>query len=110
MSEISREELQTLRMQGDFAAEAIQMNSTGTERDKLISAFLAGIKYQRRHPNGGSTITFTLPTEMEHVEIEIVKFTIAYYHGDKKAAAKALGVSLKTIYNKLEKEKQRDAR
>jgi DNA-binding NtrC family response regulator len=107
MSEISREELPELRLHGDFAAEAIQMNSTGTERDKLISAFLAGIKYERRHPRGGSTITFTLPTELEHVEIEVIKFTIGYYHGDKKAAAKALGISLKTIYNKLEKDQAR---
>jgi DNA-binding NtrC family response regulator len=106
MSEISRDELETLRMQGDFAAEAIQMNSTGSERDKLITAFLAGVKYERRHPHGKATITFTLPAEMEHVEIEIVKFTVGYYHGDKKAAAKALGVSLKTIYNKLEKDRQ----
>src|SRR5688572_8399677 len=106
MSEISREELPTLRMQGEFAAEAIQMNSTGTERDKLISAFIAGIKYQRRHPHGEPTITFTVPTDLERVEIEIVKFTISFFHGDKRAAAKALGISLKTVYNKLEKDKQ----
>lgn len=55
-----------------------------------------------------STITFTLPVDLEHVEIEVIKFTIAYYHGDKKAAASALGISLKTVYNKLEKEQERE--
>lgn len=107
MSEISREELETLRMHGDFAGEAIQMNSTGSERDKLVSAFMAGIKYERRHPHGRHSITFTLPVDLEHVKIEVIKFTIAHYGGDKKAAAKALGISLKTIYNKLETEERR---
>lgn len=54
-----------------------------------------------------STITFTLPVDLEHAEIELIKFTIAYYHGDKRSAATALGISLKTIYNKLAKEEAR---
>jgi two-component system response regulator HydG len=52
-------------------------------------------------------VGFTLPVDLEHAEIEIIKATIKYYEGDKKRAAIALGISLKTIYNKLEREEQR---
>lgn len=46
-----------------------------------------------------------IPTKLEDVELAVIKATIAHFNGDKKAAAKALDVSLKTIYNKLEKER-----
>lgn len=52
-------------------------------------------------------VIFPIPTSLEHVEMMMIKSTITFFHGDKKAAAKALGVSLKTIYNKLEKERPR---
>lgn len=50
-------------------------------------------------------ITFTLPISLDTAEISLIKATINYFHGDKKAAANALGISLKTIYNKLERER-----
>lgn len=52
-----------------------------------------------------ATITFQIPTDLERVKRDLVKLTVDHYNGDKKMAAKALGVSLKTIYNFLSKEK-----
>ncbi len=49
-------------------------------------------------------ITFPIPMSLARIEYEVIKFTIAYYKGDKRAAADALGISLKTIYNKLKQE------
>lgn len=48
-------------------------------------------------------VTFTLPVDLEAAEQIIIMTTIAYYKGDKRQASVALGISLKTIYNKLEK-------
>ena len=53
------------------------------------------------------TITFPIPVRLDRIVIEVVKATIGYYKGDKRAAAKSLGISLKTVYNKLERENAR---
>ena len=50
------------------------------------------------------TVTFPIPMKLEDVELSVIKATITHFHGDKKAAAEALGVSLKTVYNKLKGE------
>lgn len=52
-------------------------------------------------------VVFPIPSSLEYVEMMMIKSTLAYFNGDKKAAAKALGVSLKTIYNKLGQDKTR---
>lgn len=49
------------------------------------------------------SVTFTLPIELAAAEEELIVRTIAYYKGDKRQASIALGISLKTVYNKLEK-------
>jgi DNA-binding NtrC family response regulator len=35
------------------------------------------------------------------VERDLILSTLAHFHGDKKMAAATLGVSLKTLYNRL---------
>jgi DNA-binding NtrC family response regulator len=60
---------------------------------------------------GSSKVTNIVQTDsnpligrtLADLEREAILATLAYHGGDKAKAAKALGVSLKTIYNKLEK-------
>lgn len=49
-------------------------------------------------------VTFMLPVRLEKAEATIIKATLNYFKGDKRATAKSLGISLKTVYNKLGKE------
>jgi DNA-binding NtrC family response regulator len=35
------------------------------------------------------------------VEQELIELTLAHFDGDKKAAAETLGISLNTLYNRL---------
>ncbi|HEU4622385.1 MAG TPA: helix-turn-helix domain-containing protein, partial [Burkholderiaceae bacterium] len=41
-------------------------------------------------------------TPLAEVQREIIFATLAHFDGDKRLAAQALGVSLKTLYNRLE--------
>lgn len=50
------------------------------------------------------TVTFPIPIKLEDVELHVIRATIQHFHGDKRAAADALGISLKTVYNKLKGE------
>ena len=49
--------------------------------------------------NGG--LTFTAGTPLADVERRLILASLAHFGGDKKQTADALGVSLKTIYNRL---------
>jgi DNA-binding NtrC family response regulator len=46
-------------------------------------------------------VEFEVGTPLEEVEQQLIIATLDRYRGDKRRAAKALGVSLKTIYNRL---------
>lgn len=47
------------------------------------------------------TIRFRVGTTFEEIEREVLLQTLAHVHYNKREAARVLGVSLKTIYNKL---------
>lgn len=49
----------------------------------------------------GHEIRFSIGTTLEEIEREVLLKTLAHFHNNKREAARALGVSLKTIYNKL---------
>lgn len=51
--------------------------------------------------DGLGTILFRVGTTLDAVEREVVLKTLAHCRNDKREAARLLGVSLKTIYNKL---------
>jgi len=61
-----------------------------------------------RGPGGQRTVTregtLTLPigTSLGRAQREFILATLAHYGGDKRMAADALGVSLKTLYNRLD--------
>lgn len=46
-------------------------------------------------------IRFAIGTSLDDIEREALMKTLAHFHNNKREAARALGVSLKTIYNKL---------
>lgn len=48
-----------------------------------------------------SPLRFTLGTPLHEFEKRFILATLDHYHGDKRSAAEALGVSLKTLYNRL---------
>ena len=48
-----------------------------------------------------NTMSFEIGTPLEEVERQLIIATLDRYQGNKRRAAQALGVSLKTIYNRL---------
>jgi DNA-binding NtrC family response regulator len=48
-----------------------------------------------------STITFVVGTPLEEIERRILFKTLAYYDNNKSRAAQALGITTRTIYNRL---------
>jgi DNA-binding NtrC family response regulator len=52
-------------------------------------------------PESAHALTFRIGTPLEEMERRMVLKTLAYYGQDKTKTARALGVSVKTIYNKL---------
>ena len=53
-------------------------------------------------PEDGTTITIRVGTPLEEVERRVTMATLAYCGHVKRKAAEILGVSLKTLYNRLE--------
>ena len=53
-------------------------------------------------PDDGTTITIRVGTPLEEVERRVTLATLAYCGQVKRKAAEILGVSLKTLYNRLE--------
>lgn len=60
-------------------------------------------------PDDGTTITIRVGTPLEEVERRVTMATLAYCGQVKRKAAEILGVSLKTLYNRLETYNGRDA-
>src|SRR5262249_49608510 len=53
-------------------------------------------------PDDGTTITIRVGTPLEEVERRVTMATLVYCGHVKRKAAEILGVSLKTLYNRLE--------
>jgi DNA-binding NtrC family response regulator len=56
---------------------------------------------QIERSNSRQVMEFEIGTPLEEVEQQLIIATLDRYRGNKRRAAKALGVSLKTIYNRL---------
>jgi two-component system response regulator AtoC len=52
-------------------------------------------------PVGGQFVRVAVGTPLVEVERRHILSTLAHFEGDKKKTAKALGISLKTLYNRL---------
>ena len=48
-----------------------------------------------------TALTITLPVRLDDTEREIILHTLEHFDGHKLKSAQALGISLKTLYNKL---------
>jgi DNA-binding NtrC family response regulator len=60
-------------------------------------------------PDAGTTITIRVGTPLEEVERRVTLATLAYCGHVKRKAAEILGVSLKTLYNRLEAYGEKDS-
>ena len=56
---------------------------------------------QASRPPSRDVVEFEIGTPLDQVEQQLIIATLDRYRGNKRRAAKALGVSLKTIYNRL---------
>ncbi len=52
-------------------------------------------------PAGPNTLSFAPGTSLADVERQMILVTLQHYDGDKKRTADSLGMSLKTLYNRL---------
>jgi two-component system response regulator HydG len=50
----------------------------------------------------GSALTFAIGTPMPEIEMQVIRETLRYTGGDKRLAAKLLGIATRTIYRRLE--------
>lgn len=58
-------------------------------------------------PGDDDFIRLTVGTPLAEVERRAILSTLGHYNGDKKKAAEVLGISLKTLYNRLKKYKDK---
>jgi two-component system, NtrC family, response regulator AtoC len=77
--------------------------------DDQIECDLGGSD-QAAKPEDGTTITIRVGTPLEEVERRVTMATLAHCGHVKRKAAEILGVSLKTLYNRLEAYGGKDAR
>jgi two-component system, NtrC family, response regulator AtoC len=68
-----------------------------------------GTSDQSAKPDDGTTITIRVGTPLEEVERRVTMATLAHCGQVKRKAAEILGVSLKTLYNRLEAYNGKDA-
>ena len=54
----------------------------------------------------GRTLTVPLGTTMEEIELRVIRETLRHTKGDKNLAAQLLGIAARTIYRKLDREKE----
>jgi len=71
--------------------------------DQVVEFPAAGLASGRRKPvQRDGILEVSVGTPLADVQREMILATLAHYGGDKRQAARALGVSLKTLYNRLE--------
>lgn len=59
-------------------------------------------------PSANESSAPRLPT-LDEIERSVIEFRLQHFDGNKTAAAESLGISLKTIYNKLNAYRKADA-
>src|SRR3569833_2021874 len=95
----------------DFLATSVWPGNVRELKNSVQYAYIvSGEQIEARHfPPASSSIAeeslsplrFTLGTSLYDFENRFILATLDHYNGDKRSAAEALGVSLKTLYNRL---------
>ncbi|MCY1507810.1 Transcriptional regulatory protein ZraR [compost metagenome] len=70
--------------------------------DELDAVMLARGRSERRAEMREGALNLPIGTPLLRAQREFILATLAHYAGDKRMAAEALGVSLKTLYNRLD--------
>ncbi len=63
----------------------------------------------KRGGSGNEVLEIKLGTSLDEVERDLIKRTVEFAGGNKSRAAEILGVSLKTLYNRLERYQSRES-
>jgi DNA-binding NtrC family response regulator len=53
--------------------------------------------------SGSEIVSLPVGTTMDDAEKEMIRYTLSHTNGNKTRAAKMLGISLKTMHNKVKK-------
>jgi DNA-binding NtrC family response regulator len=69
--------------------------------DEVIGADDLGLGLAMGAPDSGPLLKFRVPVRLDEVERRLVLATLEVFEQDKPRAAEALGISLKTVYNRL---------
>jgi DNA-binding NtrC family response regulator len=80
---------------------AVQRAFILADRQIGIAADSLGPRADARRIRDGS-LSFGVGTALADAQREIILATLEHFGGDKRRAARALGISLKTLYNRLE--------
>lgn len=70
--------------------------------DQTIGVAALGADFEEREPAKGATLAVPVGTSLAEVDRQIIFATLDLCDGVKKRAAAILGISLKTLYNRLE--------
>lgn len=71
--------------------------------DELIDVDHLPIRTSSPAVGGRHALDFTVGTTIEDAERRLILATLDHFNGDKRRAADTLGISLKTIYNRLKR-------
>jgi len=86
------EQLRILVEGGEIRLEDLPFNIRMAQSTALQNGTMSG---------GGSTVSNTIAMSLEDLERNHILQMLAYQHGNKTKTAKVLGITIKTLYNKL---------
>jgi two-component system, NtrC family, response regulator AtoC len=90
-----------------LAGSVIDVNSLPRELGALLD--VAPAAATTAMPDDGDVLTVKLGTPIADVERRLIVATLKQHNGSKTKAAEALGISLKTLYNRLAEYQEADA-
>jgi DNA-binding NtrC family response regulator len=81
---------------------AVQRAFIMADSEVMFDARAHGTANARKAPvNSGPLLQFAVGTPLQDIEREVIVATLEHCHGRKRETAELLGVSLKTLYNRL---------
>ena len=72
-----------------------------SDDDLSAADAVAGVERAVAAPGAASAVAITVGSSIAELERSLIQATLAHVAGDKAAAAKVLGISVKTLYNRL---------